>query len=137
MKTVRVSDTGGRYSKGIISSGVFTPEQLRYLEEELEKIVAVIASHDEALTTNYSAITGSTTLNASHEVVECTVSPTTITLPTAVGISGKTYIIINSSTGDVIVDGGGTETIHDELTQTIYADDTMDIISNGANWRIF
>ena len=49
MRTVRVSNTGGRYSKGIISSGVFTPEQLRYLDGELEKIVAVIASHDEEL----------------------------------------------------------------------------------------
>ena len=49
MRTVRVSNTGGRYSKGIISSGVFTPEQLRYLDEELEKIVAVIANHDEEL----------------------------------------------------------------------------------------
>ena len=49
MKTTRVSDRGGRYSKGILSSGTFTSEQTRYLEEELEKIVAVIANHDEAL----------------------------------------------------------------------------------------
>lgn len=47
MKTIRPSDKGGRYAKGILSAGVFTPEQSRYLEEELEKLVAVIANHDE------------------------------------------------------------------------------------------
>ena len=30
-----------------MSSSVFTPEQTRYLGEELEKIVAVAANHDE------------------------------------------------------------------------------------------
>ena len=49
MKNVRVSRVGGRYAKGIMSSGVFTPEQLRYLSEELRKIVAVFANHDEAI----------------------------------------------------------------------------------------
>jgi len=49
VKTVRVSAKGGRYDKGVLSAGVFTPEQTRYIQEELEKIVAVIANHDEAL----------------------------------------------------------------------------------------
>ncbi len=49
MRTVRVSDVTGRYAKGILSAGVFTPEQTRYLEEELEKIVAVVANYSEAL----------------------------------------------------------------------------------------
>lgn len=49
MKSTRVSDTGGRYSKGILSSGIFSPEQLRYLDEELEKIVAAIDNHSEVL----------------------------------------------------------------------------------------
>lgn len=49
MKTVRVSDSGGRYTRGILSEGIFTPEQTRYLLEELDRISALIANHDEAL----------------------------------------------------------------------------------------
>lgn len=49
MKSSRVEDDGSRYAKGILSAGVFTPEQLRYLNEELEKIVAAIDNHGEVL----------------------------------------------------------------------------------------
>lgn len=49
MRSVSVREDGRRYAKGIMSAGVFTPEQTRYLQGELEKIVAAIANHSEVL----------------------------------------------------------------------------------------
>ena len=60
----------------------------------------------------------------------------TITLPTAVGITGKVYITKNASTGAVYVTGAGGETIEGVIILTISSGDSYDIISNGTNWEI-
>ncbi len=62
----------------------------------------------------------------------------TITLPTAVGISGRMYTIKNIASGiTVTVDANSTETIDGALTQVITAQWTsITIISDNANWYI-
>jgi hypothetical protein len=64
---------------------------------------------------------------------------TTITLPTAVGCSGKTFAIknINTTTSTVTVDTNASETIDGALTWTSQMpNESITIISNGSNWRI-
>lgn len=74
------------------------------------------------------------TLDATHHFVTVTAA-CTIMLPTAVGIAGREYLI--SATVDaVVVDGAGAETIDGETTQTLYADEAIQVKSDGANWRI-
>lgn len=61
----------------------------------------------------------------------------TITLPTAVGIQGKDYQIINTAQGVITVDGDGTETINNSLTATldsIWA--FITVMSDNTNWII-
>ena len=84
----------------------------------------------------YRAITGARTLDGSDYQIECTANSFTVTLPTAVGIEGRTYSIKNSGTGVITIDGDGTETIDDELTQAIDQDDNIVIISNNVGWII-
>jgi len=61
----------------------------------------------------------------------------TLTLPTAVGISGKQYRIKNIGTGTITVDGDGSETIDGATTAVLSIQDgSIDIISDGSNWRI-
>jgi hypothetical protein len=84
----------------------------------------------------YRAITALTTLDGLDYQIECTANSFTVTLPTAVGIEGRTYSIKNSGTGTITVDGNGTETIDEELTQIVDQDDNMVISSNGADWII-
>jgi len=62
-----------------------------------------------------------------------------ITLPTAVGITGKVYNIkkIDGSANAVTINGDGIETIDGDLTMIVgYQNDSITIISDGTNWRI-
>ena len=80
--------------------------------------------------------TGTYTITASDDIIDCN-GTFTVTLPTAVGISGTSYTITNTGTGTITVDGDGTETIIGELTQPLTAQwDSMTVYSNGTSWRI-
>jgi len=72
------------------------------------------------------------TLTSVHHWVKVTAA-CTITLPTAVGITGREYIV-TATVDNVIVDGNAAETISGALTQTLLTGDTMQIKSDGANW---
>jgi hypothetical protein len=75
------------------------------------------------------------TLDSTHMVVETTAA-VAIVLPTAVGVTGKTYIIDNSSAGNTTVTVSGGGFINGVASQTIPADSAMNVYSNGTNWRI-
>lgn len=89
-----------------------------------------------SLSLSYVAKTANYTLTSSDHTVDCTANTFTVTLPTAVGITGRIYNIKNTGTGVITVDGDGTETIDGELTQEINQWDCMKIQSTGANWII-
>lgn len=88
------------------------------------------------ITTAYDSKLANYTLTADDSSIECTTNSFTITLPTAVGIDGKIYTIKNTGTGVITIDANGTETIDDELTQTITQWDGITLQSNGINWII-
>lgn len=79
--------------------------------------------------TNYTIVTN-------DNIVQVTAFNKTITLPTAVGIDGKTYSIVNLSTGDIFVVGTSSQTILGETRQTVPSKSTMVVYSDGANWGI-
>jgi len=85
---------------------------------------------------NYRAITALRTLDATDYLIDCTANTFTVTLPTAVGITGRVYIIKNTGTGVITVDGNSSETIDGVTTQTLNQWDSMTISSNGSNWII-
>jgi hypothetical protein len=68
-------------------------------------------------------------------IVQMTVAGKTSTLPTAVGYTGREFVIDNASTGDVFVTG--TQTIQGVVTQTVPFDSAIAVYSNGAVWRIY
>lgn len=71
-----------------------------------------------------------------YQIINCTANTFTVTLPTAVGISGREYIIKNSGSGVITLDGDGTETIDGALTLVLNQYDSYTVVSNGANWVI-
>jgi len=90
-----------------------------------------------------TAVSGSTTLSSTHSVVMASASggAITVTLPTAVGISGKIYRIkmtsSSSSTNTVTVATTSAQTIDGATTQVLtlqYTD--IPVISDGSNWSI-
>ena len=84
----------------------------------------------------YSAQTGDYTLTDADFLVNFTASGFTATLPTAVGVQGKRYIIKNSSAGLLTVVCNGSETIDGSATQILSSYDSMQLMSDGANWMI-
>lgn len=81
--------------------------------------------------------TGAYTIDNTDCVVNCTANTFTVTLPTAVGIAGQYFIIKNSGTGVITVDGDGSETI-DGLANKILSVQyqSITVLSDGTNWNI-
>lgn len=65
--------------------------------------------------------------------VDCT-GTITVTLPTAVGVSGKTYVITDTGIGVITVATTGGQTISGSATQTVAAGNSITLHGNGANW---
>ena len=85
--------------------------------------------------------TGAYTVVAGDYIItgDATTGAFTITLPTAVGIAGREYIIkkVDSSANAITVDANASETIDGALTQVISDQYTsITIVSNGSNWYI-
>jgi hypothetical protein len=75
-----------------------------------------------ALNLGYRAITALRTLDATDYTVDCTANSFTVTLPTAIGITGRIYNIKNSGTGTITVATnlasiGGTSTTRFDITK--------------------
>ena len=63
----------------------------------------------------------------------------TVTLPTAVGITGRVYMVkkVDSSANAVTVDADGSETIDGAASYALTAQwDSVTVVSNGTNWEI-
>lgn len=76
-----------------------------------------------------------TVLNADY-TVNCTSGTFTVTLPTAVGIEGQIFVIMNSGDGLITLEGTGAETIQGDLNQVIYQDESFTVQSTGANYIV-
>jgi len=87
----------------------------------------------------YTEVSTNTTLNDAHKVVcvDATGGARTITLPTAVGVRGKVYVIkkTDSSSNAVTIDGNGAETIEGSATYSLSSQyDTVIIQCTNAGW---
>jgi hypothetical protein len=82
-------------------------------------------------------VTATTTFATPNETVNCTGNTFTVNLPTAVGIQGTTYTLVNSGTGVITLQPNGLETINGSLSIDLsiqYISRTVQ--SDGSNWII-
>lgn len=87
-----------------------------------------------------TTVTSDLTLDASHRIVICNNGSTarTITLPTAVGIKGRTYTIKrdNTSSANVTIATTLSQTIDGETTYILTdAKESVTFISDGSDWK--
>ncbi len=84
--------------------------------------------------------TANYTLLNTDDVVLCSTNPFTITLPTAVGITGKDFIIKktdSSLTNIITLATTSSQTIDGATTRTLNtANESYTVYSDGANWQI-
>lgn len=86
-----------------------------------------------AVATTYSILT-------TDQYLSCTGGASyTITLPTASGVTGKTYIVKSLLTAPFVLTLAttGGETIDGATTKLLDRYDSLSVISNGTNWEIF
>ncbi len=84
----------------------------------------------------YVAKSGTYAILTTDYTVECTSGTFTVTLPTAVGVSGKVYNIKNSGTGAITVATTSAQTIDGNATESLIQYNCMTVQSNGSNWII-
>ena len=89
----------------------------------------------------FSTKTSNYTITGSDDVIAADASGgvVTITLPTAVGISGRKFGVkrINSGNNNVTIATTGGQTIDGDTTQVLVLQYTsIDLVSDGANWNI-
>lgn len=85
--------------------------------------------------TNYTAL-------VSDEVIlmSCGTTDRTLSLPTAVGNTGKMFYVkkIDAGVGKTIIDANSTETIDGSLTvELVSQHETATLVSDGTNWVLF
>jgi hypothetical protein len=111
-------------SGGNIGAGVTTPTS---------------ALHTTSFATAYVAKAVDYTATASDNIIKVTASGKTITLPTAVSISGRQYTVVNASSGNITVATTSSQTIgnfNTATTLTIASDGSYILASDGAGWII-
>jgi hypothetical protein len=87
--------------------------------------------------TAYTATGVDLTLSASHSVVALTATGLTATLPTAVGITGRTYTIKLTASGTGTVATTSSQTIDGSTTYSLILQyKYVTVQSDGANWNI-
>jgi len=89
--------------------------------------------------TAYVAKTADYTATANDNMIKVTTAAVTITLPTAVGITGREYVIVNASSGNITVATTSSQNIGNynvATTLTIPSDGSYTLASDNAGWFI-
>jgi hypothetical protein len=76
------------------------------------------------------------TVGVNDYLVDVTGNTITVTLPTAVGIEGKNYVIKNNGSGVVTVATTSSQTIDGSSSKSLKNNDSIEVISDGSNWII-
>ena len=69
-------------------------------------------------------------------LIDVTGNTITVTLPTAVGIDGKNYVIKNSGSGVITVETTSSQTIDGVSIKTLNGNSSIEVVSNGSNWIV-
>lgn len=92
-------------------------------------------------TSTYTVKSDDYIIQNTDRTIEADTSGITITLPTALGIAGQEFRVINTSSGEITVTAVLSQTIGNTpigspALMALYPEEWLDIISNGSNWRI-
>lgn len=84
----------------------------------------------------YTAKTALYTPTNDDRVIDCTSGTYTVTLPTAVSQTGRTFVIRNSGTGTITIGRTGAETVAGATSQTLAGKGFLEVVSDGSNWLV-
>ncbi len=96
----------------------------------------IIASVGSPQPQSVISVSSNYTVTVNDRIVKVTAAAVTITLPTAVGNTGREYIINNASSGSITLNTTSSQTISNVLTQTLPSISSITVYSDGANYWI-
>lgn len=86
---------------------------------------------------SYVAKTSAYTATAADHTIDCTTGTFTVTLPTAVSVTGRMYVVKNSGAGAITVGTTSSQTIDGSTTYSLGTQyKYVHLQSNGANWIV-
>lgn len=83
---------------------------------------------------SYTAKTANYTIGNGDYLVNCTANSFTVTLPTAVGIQGRVYVVKNRGVGTITLATTSSQTIDGSAPGTITAGSVAQLMSDNTNW---
>jgi len=101
----------------------------------LENLTATTANFT-GLTLGYRELNSDYAITANDYTMNITANTITVTLPTAVGATGRIYNVKNMGSGTVTLSGTSSQTIDENTTQSIIKPNSIKVQSTGANWII-
>ena len=86
----------------------------------------------------YTAVTSNYTVNSSNYVVDCTSGSFTVTLPYIVSndYKGQIFVVKNSGTGTITVQGLSGQTIDGFTTKTLKPKESLTVQTDGVEWDV-
>lgn len=132
-----IADASGAHAASAISATATSPLTETDVQGQLDEIAGLLGGGNVAVTSK----TTTYTITTSDAVVLCSASggAFTVTLPTAVGNTGKIFHIkkTDSSANAVTIDGDGSETIDGAATKAVQIQyQSFTLVSDGTNWSI-
>lgn len=120
--------------RGLDSNNFVRVQDLLGVVNNIEELITTIPVYSEYLpveivNTNYVVL-------ITDRIIKANTSNILITLPTAISNDGKQFTINNASNGDITVDVVLSQTINQELIQTIPSNSSMQVYSDGSNYWI-
>jgi hypothetical protein len=81
-------------------------------------------------------VTATDTFATAHETINCESGTFIVNLPTAVGIQGTTYTLVNSGTGTITLDPNGSEEINGSPTIDLAQYTSRTVQSDNTDWIV-
>jgi len=112
----------------------------RFFRNDVVAAATSVLQSSGSFAAGYVAKTANYTLTIDDRLVNCTANSFTITLPTAVGITGREYIIKNTGSATTItIASTSSQTIDGSIPSTynVTTLTPLRVMSDGANWITF
>ena len=138
---ILVNGTSGTAQTGAITltlpQNINTTANVQFNDIQTSSITATNYVKTAGFKVAYAAKIAAYTITSTDYMIDYTSGTFTVTLPSAIGITGQIFVIKNSGTGTITIAPNGTETIDGATSKTLtvqYSGYTL--MSDGANFKI-
>jgi len=83
-----------------------------------------------------TGVSNTYSIQSTDNTIECVSGTFTVTLPTAIGVIGKQYVIKNVGSGTITVATTSSQTIDGNNTVSLTQNESIIVVSDDSDWKI-